>query len=134
MIFLINVKKYCCDDYKLIENYEKAMSDTKYKWHCHHRLEIDENGTVINTKTDLIQKGLYWKRPHTELIFVRSDEHHKLHGKQLGASKVDKQTSEFGKLFYEKYGFGVNTNRKLYQREYYYYRTYKKLSDFKWEC
>lgn len=133
MIFLINVKKYCCDDYKLIENYEKAMSDTKYKWHCHHRLEIDENGTVINTKTDLIQKGLYWKRPHTELIFVRSDKHHKLHGKQKGAKNLDKPKSEFGKLFCEKYGFGVNTNRRLYQREYYYYRKYKKLSDFKWE-
>ena len=29
--------KYCRDDISLIENYDKAVSDTTQSWHCHHR-------------------------------------------------------------------------------------------------
>ena len=36
---------YCRGDISKIENYDKAIADTKTVWHCHHRLEThDENG------------------------------------------------------------------------------------------
>ena len=34
-----SVKKYCCEDISLIENYIEAVSDDSQVWHCHHRLE-----------------------------------------------------------------------------------------------
>jgi len=40
MICLKSLKKFCCEDLSLIENYDLAISDTNQTWHCHHRLEI----------------------------------------------------------------------------------------------
>lgn len=70
-------KKYCCEDISNIENYELAINDQTQTWDCHHRLQVTENGKVP-TKM-LIQQGLYYKRPASELIFVTHDEHMKIH-------------------------------------------------------
>ena len=84
--------KYCKDDISLIENYDKAFSDTTKMWHCHHRRE------TIFSKSDLIEIGEYYNRPACELIFLTSLEHNRLHksGKHLSA-ETRKKLSEANK-------------------------------------
>ena len=68
--------KYCKNDISLIENYDKAIADKSQTWQCHHRRE-----TIYSAK-ELIDIGEYYNRPAEELIFLTSNEHHRLH--QLG--------------------------------------------------
>ena len=76
MICEITVKKYCCEDISLIENYQEAVNDTEM-WECHHRLEIiGEMGFSVNKLKEL---GYYWNRPACELVFLSKIEHHYLH-------------------------------------------------------
>lgn len=70
------LKRYCCEDISLIENYEKAIASNEL-YHCHHRLETDK----CLSKTELIELKLYWNRPANELIFLTVSEHRKLHYK-----------------------------------------------------
>ena len=70
------VVEYCNESIKLIENYEYAVSDKTQIWYCHHRLE--ENGF---TRNELIDKGLYYNRPASELKFVTKSEHNSIHFK-----------------------------------------------------
>ena len=72
MIYLKNVKKFCKDDISLIENYDKAIADTK-TWVCHHRRE------AIYSAKELIEIGEYYNRPACELIFLTITEHRRLH-------------------------------------------------------
>lgn len=69
-----------CEDGKihLIENYDMAVSDENEMWECHHRLEIQDDGTELSSR-ELKERGLYWKRPPNELIFLRREDHRKLH-------------------------------------------------------
>lgn len=64
----------------LIENYDMAVSDENEMWECHHRLEIQDDGTELSSR-ELKERGLYWKRPPNELIFLRRKDHRKLHFK-----------------------------------------------------
>ena len=82
-------EQYCNEDITLIENYEQAINDETQIWHCHHRLEIDENKTY----QQLIDEGKYYNRPASELIFLTSEEHNKLHGSPM----KDKHHSEESK-------------------------------------
>lgn len=75
MISEIMVCKYCKDDISLIENYNKAISDTTQIWDCHHRLETTL-GYGIN---ELKDKNLYYNRPASELIFLTHSEHASIH-------------------------------------------------------
>lgn len=75
MISEIMVCKYCKDDISLIENYNKAISDTTQIWDCHHRLETDLNLTA----QELIYNNMYYNRPSSELIFLTRTEHKSLH-------------------------------------------------------
>lgn len=68
--------KYCVEDITKIENYELAIKDEQ-DWDCHHRLEIQED--KILTPQELIEQGLYYNRPASELIFLTKSEHTKLH-------------------------------------------------------
>lgn len=81
MICEENIKRYCCEEIYLIENYDMAIKDTAQVWVCHHKLEI-QNGISVSTK-ELKEKDLYWKRPANELIFLTRSEHTKLHGKNM---------------------------------------------------
>lgn len=74
MISKYKVKKFCCEDISLIENYYKAINDNQM-WHCHHRLEIKLN----KSKQELIDLNLYYDRPANELIFLTQSEHRSLH-------------------------------------------------------
>ena len=80
--------KYCKDDISLIENYDKAFSDTTQMWHCHHRRE------TIFSRKDLIEIGEYYNRPACELIFLTKSEHMKLHHLGKPSGMKDKHPSE----------------------------------------
>ena len=75
-ISLKNAKRFCCEDISLIENYEQAIDDNdKRKWICHHKLGIE----LSKSKEELIEIGLYYKRPACELCFMETKEHKRLH-------------------------------------------------------
>ena len=100
MISEESAKSYCKDDISLIENYDKAISDTTKTWHCHHRRE------TIFSRKDLIEIGEYYNRPACELIFLTKSEHRRLHklGKNVSA-ETRKMMSEAhkGKIFSESH-------------------------------
>ena len=76
------LKKYC-DDYKSIENYEKALADNFKGWLCHHRLETHTSDGVRRTvdivSAELIALGMYYNRPAEELVLMKIKEHRRLH-------------------------------------------------------
>ena len=73
------VKRYCSEDLRWIENYDKAISDVAQTWDCHHRGEILPCGRF---KSEVLKRfGLYYNRPALELIFLPKSEHLKLHSK-----------------------------------------------------
>lgn len=72
------VKRYCNGDISQIENYELAVNDECHTWHCHHRAEIQPDGTKVSLN-ELKNRGLYWNRPASELIFLTKSEHSRLH-------------------------------------------------------
>lgn len=74
MIKARNIKAYCNEDISLIENYDEAINSMEV-YDCHHKLETELN----KTKQDLIDLGLYWNRPASELIFLTHSEHAKIH-------------------------------------------------------
>lgn len=71
-----NIRRIC-EEYWLIENYEKAVNDKTQVWECHHRLEIQDD-KILSYK-ELMDSGLYWHRNPEELIFLTKSEHSKLH-------------------------------------------------------
>lgn len=79
MINLAAVFSYCKDDITKIDNYAEAVSDKTSTWHCHHRLELTLDGGHAHTKQELIKMGMYYGRPYFELIFLRPNDHSKLH-------------------------------------------------------
>ena len=79
MINEYRVEKFCCEDIRNIENYEKAIADTTQMWHCHHRRECVDG--VFTSRKDLIANGLYYNRPANELIFLTRTAHRSLHCK-----------------------------------------------------
>lgn len=88
MIGKKHVGEFCREDLSLIENYDKAIADTKNMWDCHHRLEIQ--GDKILSRKDLIIMGLYYNRPASELIFLKTSDHRRLHikNKKPSFSKI----------------------------------------------
>ena len=104
MLSVENTIAYCCEDISLIENYDKAMADTTQTWHCHHRLEIQGNLTL--TAKELKLQRLYYNRPASELIFLTSKEHVRLH--RLG-KKLPKETC----LKFSKYHTGLKYTEEM---------------------
>lgn len=92
-------KRYCSENLSLIENYQDAISDQAKTWEIHHRRECDSEGRILFTKKQLIEMGLYFNRPASELIFVTRSMHSKLHreiyekrGKKYGAINGKKRS------------------------------------------
>lgn len=74
-----------------IENFNEALSCRFYKWDIHHRLEVNPDGSRGLLKEQLIEMGLYYHRPASELIFLTEHTHHQLHGRtQAFRKKVTK--------------------------------------------
>ena len=72
-----NLKSYCSEPLELVENYKQAEADDFEGWCIHHRLEIQQDKRV--SVKELIDQGLYFGRPASELIFMRFREHVTLH-------------------------------------------------------
>lgn len=73
MVNLEQTRKYCIGDISEIENWDKALDDPKVVWCVHHRL-----GETVS-RDELIEKGLYYHRPASELKFVTPLEHILIH-------------------------------------------------------
>ena len=74
---IYGLKHYCCEDFYNIEGYKEALENPNVEYHCHHRLEIQEDRTL--SVKELIDLGLYYNRPASELIIITKQEHLKLH-------------------------------------------------------
>lgn len=88
MISEIMTRRFCYE-VENIENYNEAVNDTEHMWDCHHRGEILPCGTY--SRNDLKKFDLYWNRPASELIFLRHDEHTRLHHKGKKNSEETKR-------------------------------------------
>ena len=73
-------KSYCSEPLDKIEHYEEALAEDFAGWCIHHRLEIQPDGTRVSAQ-ELKDKGLYYNRPASELVFMRREEHISLHHK-----------------------------------------------------
>ena len=73
MVNIEQARKYCIGDISEIENWDKALDDKKSVWCVHHRL-----GETIS-RAELIENGLYYHRPASELKFVTQLEHILIH-------------------------------------------------------
>ena len=71
------VKRYCSEDISLIENYKEAISSPEL-YDCHHKDEIDLKMTAKELKT--IDR--YFNVPAERLIFIKHDEHARLHSNE----------------------------------------------------
>lgn len=78
MINIRSVRRFCAGRPEEIENYMAAFMDNEHTWDIHHRKE-DEG----YSKSKLIELGMYYKRPASELLFLMRREHRRLH-KLLG--------------------------------------------------
>lgn len=76
---LWNLKRYCSDDISLVENYSEALADNFKGWCIHHRLEFTLDGELALTSKELKRLGMYYNRPHFELIFMTTLDHRHLH-------------------------------------------------------
>jgi len=81
-----HIKKYCCEDISLIENYDKAINDVEMR-DCHHRLEIQDD--KVMTVDELKKDGLYFHRPASELIFLKHTTHTHMHNPAKNDTKND---------------------------------------------
>lgn len=122
--------EHYCDNLENVENYETAKKDNFKGWNCHHRLETHtsdgERRPVDISKEELIALGMYYRRPATELIFLTTLEHRRLHqegqhhseetkAKMAAARKGKKHSDEtkrkIGKAM--KRGFSEEHKRKI---------------------
>lgn len=89
MINLDQVKKYCCEDFYLIEGFEKCLNSPE-RCCIHHREEIQEDGTIVSKKR-LIDEGRYYNIEAKYLIAMTLEEHITLHNKNRTTETRDKQ-------------------------------------------
>lgn len=70
------------EDFECIENFNNAYRDNFKGWIIHHRAETYKaNGDYKDntSSASLMKSNRYYNRPAEELIFLRADEHMKLH-------------------------------------------------------
>ena len=159
MINIKKAQKYCKDDLSKIENYDKALNDTTQVWDLHHRTEIwwncskkdlIENECYYHRKAcELIflthseharlhNKGNSYRigKIHSEatrrkMSESRKGKHHSEETKQKMRDSLKGRTiSIFGKAFKEHYGMTHSEDKKLYTKE---YNFYKHHGHFSWE-
>lgn len=110
MINIGGVKYFCSEDISLIENYDKAISDTTQTWDCHHRRETDEG----LSKNELIKMNAYYHRPACELIFLTKKEHLSLHFKGDKNPGKNKSTETKQKMSESHKGLQSGENHPMY--------------------
>lgn len=104
MISINRVKKYCSEPIELIENYDKAVSDTE-RWDCHHRWETDFGYSV----EELIEIGEYYGVSADKLIFLTVSEHTKLHIEKNGHIFLGRHHTEETKEKLREFRLGKHT-------------------------
>ena len=82
MIKEANAKKYCSEDISLIENYDKAILDQTQTWECHHKDELQADGTIVS-RQQLIKEDRYYNVPACKLVFLSVFEHNSIHHKNI---------------------------------------------------
>lgn len=79
------MRKYCCENIKLVENYQLAKANNFKCWVIHHRLETHtsdgEERLVELTRFELDALGMYYNRPASELIYLTRGQHNTIHKK-----------------------------------------------------
>lgn len=79
------MKKFCCENMSLIENYQLAKTNNFKGWVIHHRLETHtsdgERRLVELTRFELDALGMYYNRPASELIYLTRGQHNTIHKK-----------------------------------------------------
>lgn len=68
-----SVNRYCSDPIENIDRYQEAIS-SKELYVIHHKKEDDGY-----SKKELIEMGLYYYRPSSELVFMEMSEHRRHH-------------------------------------------------------
>ena len=86
---IYGLKHYCCEDFSNIEGYKEALENPNVEYHCHHRLEIQED-KILSVK-ELIDLGLYYNRPASELIILTKQEHLDLHNKAYKSIRLSEE-------------------------------------------
>ena len=84
-----NWNAFCSEPLELVENYQQAKADDFEGWCIHHRLEIQQDKRV--SRQELKDKGLYYGRPASELVFMRTTEHARMHMTGLACSITTRQ-------------------------------------------
>ena len=113
-IVMINekyIKKYCCEDISLIENYDKAMN-SEDRYDCHHKLEIELNKSVKELK----ELNLYYNRPASELLFLSHNEHISLHRKDTLMSEDAKRRMSEAKKGKPSHKKGIKLSKEIKQK------------------
>ena len=87
MITNIKSLEAYCKDYTQIENYDTAIK-SPLRYDLHHRREISEH----KSRKQLIDENLYYNIPATDLIFLKSKEHRRLHKANLSAEARKKMS------------------------------------------
>ena len=99
----MNYDKMFCFNIEAIENFEKAKADNFKGWLIHHRLETHtsdgERRLVDLSMEELKALDMYYMRPASELIFMKTNEHNSLYKKGKKLSEEHKQ-----KLYYSRLG------------------------------
>lgn len=110
-----SAKEFCCEDFSLIENYDKAVADQTQTWHIHHRRES------IYSRNDLIAIDEYYNRPAIELIFLTQSAHNKVHKTGVHHSEETRKKISEAEKGERNYNFGKHlsedTRRKISEAE-----------------
>ena len=152
-------KRFCKEDISKIKNYDLAIADTTQTWHCHHmtetwwhcsKKELIENECYYNRKAcelifltpeehmSLHNKGKKLSEEQCKKISEsKKDKPSNRKGitlseetrRKLSESHKGKTNSIFGKAFYEHYGMTNHEDKKLYKKE---YNFYKRHGHFSW--
>ena len=114
-----NWNAFCSEPLELVENYQQAKADDFEGWCIHHRLEIQQDKRV--SRQELKDKGLYYGRPASELVFMRTTEHKSLHwigntfnkGKQFSSEHCKKLSeSLIGRTLSSEHRKKISESRK----------------------
>lgn len=104
------IKRYC-KNYQDIENYDKAISDKKHMWVCHHRKE-----ELGYSPSELESMNEYYNVPADDLIFLTMSEHRRLHMKGKQYAKGYHHTEEAKAKISEKKKINENKFRPKQER------------------
>lgn len=126
------IPKYCSGRIEDIEGYTLASTSPE-KYVCHHRMEIQPDGTTLSKKW-MIDHGIYYHLDPCMLIFIKDSEHRSLHstGRKMKWSLESRKKASiarasedgFSKRFREQFGYGSEVNPVLYAKEKRFYRYY----------